>query len=64
MWLDPFGVLDWEIVVNLLPELAVVMDLVSHGNPEGVQPPHGQGWLGEDSSVGRAGRPALAAVPK
>ena len=42
MWLDPFGVLDWEVIVNLLPELGVVMDLVSHGNPEGVQPPHRQ----------------------
>ena len=30
MWLDPFGVLDWEVVVNLLPELAVGMDLVRH----------------------------------
>jgi hypothetical protein len=36
IWLDPFGMLDPQIVVNLLPELAVGMDLVKHGN-----------WLGE-----------------
>ena len=32
IWLDPFGMLDPQIVVNLLPELAVSMDLVRHGN--------------------------------
>ena len=32
IWLDPFGMLDPQIVVNLLPELAVGMDLVRHGN--------------------------------
>jgi hypothetical protein len=32
IWLDPFGVLDPQIVVNPLPELAVGMDLVGHGN--------------------------------
>jgi len=32
IWLNPFGMLDWEVVVNLLPNLAVGMDLVRHGN--------------------------------
>jgi hypothetical protein len=32
IWLNPFGVLDPEVVVNLLPELAVGMDLVRHAN--------------------------------
>ena len=32
IWLDPFGVLDWEVVVNLLPEFGVVMGLVRHGH--------------------------------
>jgi hypothetical protein len=30
IWLDPLGMLDPEIVVNLLPELAVTMDFVRH----------------------------------
>jgi hypothetical protein len=49
IWLNPVGMLNAQVVVNLLPEFGVVMDLVRHGN-----------WLGEDSSVGRARRPALA----
>ena len=32
IWLDPLGMLDPQIVVNPLPELAVSMDLVRHGN--------------------------------
>jgi hypothetical protein len=32
IWLDPFGMLDPEVVVNLFPELSVVVDLVRHGN--------------------------------
>ena len=42
--LDPFGMLDTEVVVNLLPELGVGVDLVGHGD-----------WLGERFrwSVGR-----------
>ena len=36
IWLDPLGVLDPEVVVNLLPELGVGVDLVRHGT-----------WLGE-----------------
>jgi hypothetical protein len=36
IWLDPFGMLDPQIVVNLLLELGVRVDLVRHGH-----------WLGE-----------------
>jgi hypothetical protein len=32
IWLDPFGVLDPQVVVNLLQELGVGVDLVRHGN--------------------------------
>ena len=32
IWLDPFGMSDPQVVVNLLPELGVSMDLVRHGN--------------------------------
>ena len=32
IWIDPFGMLDPQIVVNLFPELGVGMDLVRHGN--------------------------------
>jgi hypothetical protein len=35
-WLDPFGMLDPQVVVNLLQELGVGVDLVRHGH-----------WLGE-----------------
>jgi hypothetical protein len=35
-WLDPFGMLDPEVVVNLLPELRVGVDLVRNSH-----------WLGE-----------------
>ena len=31
-WLDPFGMLDAQVVVNLLPEFGVSVDLVRHGN--------------------------------
>ena len=36
IWLDPFGMLDPQIVVNLLQQLGVGVDLVRHGH-----------WLGE-----------------
>jgi hypothetical protein len=36
IWLNPFGMLDSEVVVNLLPELDVGVDLVRRGR-----------WLGE-----------------
>jgi hypothetical protein len=32
IWLDPFGMLNPEVVVNLLPELGVGVDLVRSGN--------------------------------
>jgi hypothetical protein len=32
IWLDPFGMLDPQVVVNLLQELAVGVDLVRHGS--------------------------------
>jgi hypothetical protein len=31
IWLDPFGMLDPQIVVNLLPELGIGVDLVRRG---------------------------------
>ena len=36
IWLDPFGMLEPEVVVNLLPKLGVGVDLVRRGH-----------WLGE-----------------
>ena len=30
-WLHPFGMLESQVVVNLLPELSVCVDLVRHG---------------------------------
>jgi hypothetical protein len=44
IWLDPVGMLEPQIVVNLLPELGVGVDLVRHGN-----------WLGQRFRCG-AGR--------
>jgi hypothetical protein len=32
IWLDPFGMLNAQVVVNLLPELAVGTDLGRHGD--------------------------------
>jgi hypothetical protein len=32
IWLDPFGMLDPQVVVNLLPELGIGTDLVGHGH--------------------------------
>jgi hypothetical protein len=32
IWLDPLGMLDPKIVVNLFPELGVIMDFVRHRN--------------------------------
>jgi hypothetical protein len=31
IWLDPFGMLDPEVVVNLLPELDVSVDFMRRG---------------------------------
>ena len=36
IWLDPFGVLNAKVVVNLLPELRVSVDLIMQAR-----------WLGE-----------------
>ena len=44
IWLDPFGMLDPEVVVNLLPKLGVGVDFVRRGH-----------WLGERFRCG-AGR--------
>jgi hypothetical protein len=44
IWLNPFGVLDPEVVVNLSPKLGVIVDLVRRGH-----------WLGERFKYG-AGR--------
>ena len=41
IWLDPFGMLAPEVVVNLLPEFRVGVDLVRHGH-----------WLGERFECG------------
>jgi hypothetical protein len=30
IWLDPFGMLDSEVIVNLLPELGVGVDLMMY----------------------------------
>lgn len=32
IWLDPFGMLGPQIVVNLLPEFGVRVDWMRHGN--------------------------------
>jgi len=32
IWLDPLGMLDPQVVVNLLPEFGVGVDLVRHGH--------------------------------
>jgi hypothetical protein len=31
IWLDPFGMLDPEVVVNLLPQLDISVDLIRRG---------------------------------
>jgi hypothetical protein len=36
IWLDPFGMLNPQVVMNLLPEFGVALNLVRHGR-----------WLGE-----------------
>ena len=52
IWLDPFGIFDPQVVVNLLPEFGVGVDLVRHGN-----------WPGERFMCGAARRPALVPCP-
>src|SRR5207249_1809214 len=43
--LDPFGMLDPQVVVNLLPELGAGVDLVRHGNWLGQRFKCGGGWF-------------------
>ena len=45
IWLDPFGMLDPEVVVNLLPQLGVSVDLVRHGHWLGERFKCGGGWF-------------------
>ncbi len=45
IWLDPFGMLDPEIVVNLLPQLGVSVDLVRNGRWLGERFKCGGGWF-------------------
>jgi hypothetical protein len=45
IWLDPFGMLDPEIVVNLLPELGVGVDLMRRGRWPGERFMGGAGWF-------------------
>jgi hypothetical protein len=35
VWLNPFGMLDPQVIVNLLPELGIGVDLVKHDNRVG-----------------------------
>jgi hypothetical protein len=51
IWLNPFGMLDTEIVVDLLPKLGVAVDLMGFGH-----------WLGDRfrCSAGCFIRPALS----
>ena len=51
IWLDPFGMLDPKVLVNLLPELGVGVYLVRHGN-----------WLGERFQVWRGRSTSFGAV--
>ncbi len=45
IWLDPFGMLDPEVVVNLLPQLGVSVDLVRNGHLLGERFKCGGGWF-------------------
>jgi len=45
IWLDPFGMLDPKIVVNLLPELCVSVDLITRGRRPGWRSVVGTGWF-------------------
>ena len=56
--LDPFGMLDPQIVVNLLLELGVGVDLVIHGYWPSERFMCGAGWFGQ--RVRRKRRRALA----
>src|SRR5207247_6664265 len=58
IWLDPFGMLDPQIVVNLLPELGVGVDLMIHGYCPGERFKCEAGLFGHE--VRRSRRCALA----
>src|SRR5262245_22664351 len=45
IWLDPFGMLDPKVVVNLLPELCVRVDLIMRGPRPGGRSVAGTGWF-------------------
>jgi hypothetical protein len=47
IWLDPFGMLDPQGVVNLLPKLGVGVDLVRHGNLLSVRFESDAEWFAE-----------------
>ena len=54
IWLDPFGMLDPEVVVNLLPELSVGVDLMRRGFWPGERFMGGAGWFVELGASVRA----------
>ena len=58
IWLDPFGMLNPQVVVNLLPELGVGMDLVRHGHCLGERFQVCRGTLPPNPR--RNGRPVVA----
>ena len=41
-WLHPFGMLEPQVVVNLLPKLRIGVDLVRHGHGEGFKDAAGE----------------------
>jgi hypothetical protein len=45
IWLDPFGVLNPKVVVNLLPKLHVSVDLMMQGRCLGERFMFGAGWF-------------------
>ena len=45
IWLDPFGVLDPKVVVNLLPELHVSVDFMRRGRWPNERFMSGAGWF-------------------
>ena len=45
IWLDPFGVLNPKVVVNLLPELHISVDLMRRGRWPGERFTGGAGWF-------------------
>ncbi len=56
IWLDPFGMLDPQIVVNLLLELGVGVDLMIHGYCPGERFKCGAGWRSDEGLGANNGR--------